>query len=285
MAFRVTQISDNHLSARHGFARTNWEATRLYLEGNASDLIVSTGDIVVDDPDEDDTRAFARARFDELPAPWQVVPGNHDIGDGPPDPWQDQPVTASRIDAFVDTWGADRFVTDIEGWRLIGYNSILMGSGLAALEDAHDAWLAEELAGADGRHIAMFGHKPVYVHGRDDPATSMAMPPRGRDRLLGLIDEHDVALVATGHLHDFRARIDRSTTFLWCPTSAFVAPGGQLDPYGGIRQIGLVEFDFDTAGVTWRLVRPEGAEESTVRPITEAHRSIRYSPPAPWDPA
>lgn len=285
MPFRVTQISDNHLSARHGFARTNWEATCRHLSGNGTDLIISTGDIVVDDPDEADTRAFARSCFDQLPAPWLVVPGNHDIGDGPPDPWQDQPVTADRVAAFVSTWGADRFVSDVEGWRLIGYNSIVMGSGLAAIEAEHDAWLVEQLVGADGRRIAMFGHKPVFISGLDDPPTSMAMPARGRDRMLELIAAHDVALVSTGHLHDFRARIEGATTYLWCPTTAFIAPGGPIDPYGGVRQIGLVELDFDDRAVTWRLVRPEGATDTSVREISAAHGSIRYSPPAPWDAA
>ena len=280
----VVQISDNHLSARHGFARPNWEATVAHLSAVQPDLVISTGDIVVDDPDEADTRAFARERFDDLPCPWLVVPGNHDVGDGPPDPWQEQAVTTDRVAAFVETWGMDRFVHEVDGWALIGINGLLMGSGLGDVEAEHDAWLADRLAGAsaDGRRIAIFTHKPPYIGARDEVAGMMAMPAAGRDRLLDLVDEHRVEIVASGHLHDSRVRRDGVTTFVWCPTTAFIPPTGPVDPYGGIPEIGLVEYDFDPEGASFRIRRPDGATNLSVRHISQEHGSIRWAPAQPW---
>ena len=144
--------------------------------GARPDLVISTGDMVIDDPDEADTRAFARAQFDRLPCPWLVVPGNHDVGDGPPTPWQDQPVTEERVRAFIDTWGMDRFVHDIEGWRLVGINGLLLGSGLAAMETAQDQWLEQALGSAGGRRLAVFAHKPLYNHHPTEPDTIMNTP-------------------------------------------------------------------------------------------------------------
>ncbi len=282
MAARVVQISDNHLSARHGFARPNWEATVAHLTELQPDLVISTGDIVVDDPDEADTRAFARECFDDLPCPWLVVPGNHDVGDGPPEPWQDQSVSPERVAAFVDAWGMDRFVYDTEGWRLIGINGLLMGSDLEDMEDEHDAWFVEQLDEAGDREIAVFTHKPPFIERVDETVGMMAMPARGRDRLLDLVDEHDVRVVASGHLHDFRARQQGEVSYIWCPTTAFIPPSDLVDPYGGVRQIGFVEYDFDADGVSWRLRRPEGAEDISVREISAEHGSIRWAPEHPW---
>ena len=53
MTSRIVQISDNHLSARHGYARSNWEATVAHIGALGPELVISTGDLVIDDPDGD----------------------------------------------------------------------------------------------------------------------------------------------------------------------------------------------------------------------------------------
>ena len=282
MTSRIVQISDNHLSARHGYSRSNWEATVAHIGALAPDLVISTGDLVIDDPDEADTRAFARARFDRLPCPWLVVPGNHDVGDGPPTPWQDQPVTAARVEAFVDTWGMDRFVHDIDGWRLVGINGLLLGSGVHHLETEQDDWLEETLAGADGRRIALFAHKPFFITTPDEADTIMNVPGSARRRVLAQLDRHGVELIATGHLHDARVRHTGSAAHVWCPTSAFLLMDHEIDPFGGVPQVGLIEYDFDPDGVSWRTRTPTGVAEFSLTDLGRRHGAVRFAPEAPW---
>ena len=282
MTSRIVQISDNHLSARHGYARSNWEATVAHIGALGPELVISTGDLVIDDPDEADTRAFARARFDRLPCPWLVVPGNHDVGDGPPTPWQDQPVTAARVEAFVDTWGMDRFVHDIDGWRLVGINGLLLGSGVHHLETEQDDWLEETLAGADGRRIALFAHKPFFITTPDEADTIMNVPGSARRRVLAQLDRHGVELIATGHLHDARVRHTGSAAHVWCPTSAFLLMDHEIDPFGGVPQVGLIEYDFDPDGVSWRTRTPTGVAEFSLTDLGRRHGAVRFAPEAPW---
>ena len=279
---RIVQISDNHLSARHGYSRSNWEATVAHIGALAPDLVISTGDMVIDDPDEADTRAFARERFDRLPCPWLVVPGNHDVGDGPPTPWQDQPVTAERVEAFVDTWGMDRFVHDIDGWRLVGINGLLLGSGLDALEQNQDEWLEDTLAGADGRRLAIFAHKPFYTERPDEPDTIMNVPIAARARVLRQLERHGVELIATGHLHDARVRHAAGAAHVWCPTSAFLLMDQPTDPFGGVPQVGLIEYDFDPDGVSWRTRSPAGVAAFSLADVGRQHGAVRFAPEHPW---
>lgn len=282
MTSRIVQISDNHLSARHGYSRNNWEATLAHIEAVEPDLVISTGDLVIDDPDEADTRAFARAQFDRLPCPWLVVPGNHDVGDGPPAPWQDQPVTAERVEAFVGTWGMDRFIHDIDGWRLVGINGLLLGSGLGDVESEHDDWLEHALRGARGRRLALFAHKPFFIASPDEADTNMNVPGRARRRVLAQLARHDVRLVATGHLHDARVRHADGATHVWCPTSAFVLTDHDVDPFGGVPQIGLIEYDFDHHGVSWRTRSPAGVAAFSLSTEVAEHGSVRFTPEHPW---
>ena len=96
----------------------------------------------------------------QLPAPWFVIPGNHDVGDNGAEPWQDQPPTPDRLERFVERWGADRFSIDLDGWRILGANNLLVGTGLAAEEEQED-WLRQHLHGHD--RVALFVHKPICL--------------------------------------------------------------------------------------------------------------------------
>lgn len=279
---RIVQISDNHLSARHGYSRSNWEATVAHIRAVSPELVISTGDMVIDDPDEADTRAFARHLFDLLPCPWLVVPGNHDVGDGPPTPWQDQPVTVQRVEAFIETWGMDRFVHDIEGWRLIGINGLLLGSGLDALERQQDEWLEDALGGAGDRRLAIFAHKPFFIGEPHEPDTIMNVPIAARTRVLAQLQRHGVELIATGHLHDARVRHTGGTTHVWCPTTGFLLMEQDTDPFGGIPQVGLIEYDFDPDGVSWRTRSPEGVAAFSLADVSGRHGAVRFAPELRW---
>ena len=128
-AARVVQFSDTHLSHRQG-APDSVLSLLDYVEADPPDLLVVSGDIVYEDPDDGADRAFAHAVLTGVPCPVLAIPGNHDIGF-----YGENDDRERRVRAFADTWGSDRFAVDIAGWRLVGANAYLLG------DPEHDAWL------------------------------------------------------------------------------------------------------------------------------------------------
>ena len=88
------QISDTHFSADRGVP-PQWPAVLDWLAAEPPDLLVHTGDIVYEDPDDDVDRAFAKSLLDQAPVPYVVIPGNHDIGF-----FGDEADLPRRLDAF-----------------------------------------------------------------------------------------------------------------------------------------------------------------------------------------
>ena len=66
--------------------------------------------------------------------------------------------------------GEDRWRFDAAGWSFIGLNSLIMNTGLESEAEQFD-WLASELARVNGKPVALFLHKPLYLNTPDDPET------------------------------------------------------------------------------------------------------------------
>ena len=226
---RIVQITDTHLSPDHHEARVAFDQAVEHLSADPPDLIVNSGDIVSEDPDSVEDRAFARHLHDELPAPFVVLPGNHDVGESGWTPWDGPPVTPARLDAFRDTWTADRFCIELGRWRLIGLNVLVMASPLRDYEEEQDAWLDKQLTGAE--HIALFVHKPIVMPGREDPGLSI--DPPARERLLDRVEAAPVRLVASGHLHQYRAVQADTRLTVWAPSTVFVNTDDDTPPVKG----------------------------------------------------
>jgi 3',5'-cyclic AMP phosphodiesterase CpdA len=280
-AFRVVQISDTHLSAMRAYGTGNFDAVVDWLAAAPPDLVVQTGDIALDDPDDDDDRSFAHAQHERISAPLVAIPGNHDIGDSGPTPWMGQRVDATRVDRFVATWGADRFVVDHGSWRLIGINALLCGE-LADRDAAQLDWLAEHLRDPD--HVAVFLHKPLCLErlDRDDPPGVSVERP-ARDRLWRLLRLHAVRLVASGHLHRSRSMLlDDGVAAVWAPSTAFL---GTPRHDGSLQRCGVIEYAFDGPSVRWGHVEPPGLSHRLATDLAAGARSMREGPLAPYAPA
>jgi predicted phosphodiesterase len=229
---RVIQISDTHLSPRKRHFEPNWPPLGAWISAQRPHLVIHGGDVTVDGADDEDDFRYCAALFATLPAPVFAVPGNHDVGE-PRHPHQ--PVNAGRLDRWRRHLGPDYWSHDVEGWRLIGLNSQLLGSGEAEEKRQLD-WLDTTMAEARGRRLAWFLHMP----------------------LLDLIAAHGVALVATGHVHRSHDRRLGKTRFVWAPSSGFVV-GPALQPaMVGESRLGAVVYRFEGSGVEVEINDVEG---------------------------
>lgn len=278
---RVLQITDTHLSRRVPDFVANFERLLDHIAENVPDLVVNTGDLAVDGPDHDDDLAYAAELHARIPVPWLAIPGNHDIGDNPDPgrPAPKQPVTEAAIARFRGLFGDDRFVHDCDGWRLVGLNSLLFNSGLDA-EAGQWTFLEDALASAGDRRAALFLHKPLFAA---DPAETPDKPSRyvpgsQRDRLMALVGEHRVGLVACGHVHQAYVRKHGDTTYVWGPSSAFILPD-RFQPRIGAKLVGAVAYDFRPGRCDIAILRPDGLDD-----IDLADRPNVYGPLPPVTP-
>ena len=260
--FRLTQISDTHLTRRHQTLTENFHRVSDYIDATRPDLVVNSGDLAWDAPSCQDDFEFARELHAALPAPCRYLPGNHDIGDNPTElgPVPSQAVTEQNVQAFRTCFSEDRWRFETAGWCFIGLNSLVMNTGLASeAEQVH--WLAQQLASADGRPVALFLHKPLFLNAPDDAelaATAIRyVPIRARSRLMEMLRTVDLRLVASGHVHQRRDFTLRHTRHVWAPSAGFIIPDHKQETIGS-KEVGLVEYRFQTDAFEVRHVRAPG---------------------------
>jgi 3',5'-cyclic AMP phosphodiesterase CpdA len=246
--FRLIQISDSHLARRLPTLTQNFHRVSEYIDARRPDLVVNSGDLAFDAPTSRDDLEFARELHAALPVACRYLPGNHDIGDNPTElgPAPSQPATERERQNFLSIFGEDRWRFDAAGWRFIGLNSLVMNTGLASEAEQYD-WLASQLASSDGKPVALFLHKPLYLNSPEDPelaATSIRyvpMPPR--TRLVEMLRAADLRLVASGHVHQRRDFTYRRIRHVWAPSAGFIIPDAKQEVIG-IKEVGLVEYRF-----------------------------------------
>jgi len=226
---KIIQITDTHLSALKPQFQENWKPLVEWIDSMEPDLVVHTGDLTVDGADFEEDLVHGREMLGDLRYPTLCVPGNHDIGDMP---GTRQPIDGERLSRWRRIIGPDRWVHDLGEWRLVGLNSLIIGSG-SSEEYEQLAWLEDTLRTRDGRRVLVFKHKPLFVEDPEEGETGYwGLRPEPRRRLLELFRENGVELVASGHLH--RARIVEGAPFrrVWGPSSGFVVGPMVQMPYG-----------------------------------------------------
>lgn len=262
LEFRLTQISDTHLTRRHQSLTDNFHRVSEYIDATRPDLVVNSGDVAWDAPTNPDDLEFARKLHDALAAPCRYIPGNHDIGDNPTElgPVPSQPVSEQSVQAFRARFGEDRWHFEAAGWRFIGLNSLVMNTGLASEAEQFD-WLGQQLTSADGRPVALFLHKPLFLNSPDDAELAATahrfVPMPARSRLLEMLGAVDLRLVASGHVHQLRDFTFRHTRHVWAPSAGFILPDSKQEVIGA-KQVGLVEYRFRPDALEVRHVRAPG---------------------------
>jgi 3',5'-cyclic AMP phosphodiesterase CpdA len=260
--FRLIQISDPHLSRNQPKLTDNFHRVSDYIDTTRPDLVINSGDATFDGPSNADDFAFARSQHDALPVECRFIPGNHDIGDNPTavGPPPTQGVTPATCKAFVSTFGEDHWRFEAAEWCFIGLNSLVMNTGLALEAEQFD-WFAAQLETLGGRPLALFMHKPLYLNAPDDPelaATSIRyIPQPARARLIKMLRDVDLRLVASGHLHQRRDFTRGHVRQVWAPSSGFIIPDNRQEAMG-IKETGLVEYRFQPDAFEVRHVRAPG---------------------------
>ncbi|WP_376089366.1 metallophosphoesterase family protein [Roseomonas sp. CCTCC AB2023176] len=269
MTFRVAQISDTHFSPRVPAFSANGGALQDWLRSTGPDLVVNTGDLSLNGADDVGDLRMARAFHDGLGLDWAAVPGNHDVGD---DPATRQPANPERVARWRAEIGPDWFLRDVPGWRLIGLNSQVMAAGLPETTE-QERWLTEALDGAGARSVALFLHKPLYEEHPDEAAaTYWCVEPTARRRLLSILRAHPPALLASGHIHQWRDRgVVDGMRQVWGPSASFVV-GDAWQRRVGEKLLGYVEHDFHRDGTfATRLVRVPGLMRHDVGEMPELY--------------
>lgn len=149
-AQHIAVLSDVHVTP----GNANEAALRnAVAEINASpfDIVVMNGDLGNEGSDVE--MSNIKAILDQIKHPLYVLPGNHEST------W-----SQSATKTFVDLWGNDRFVTDLDSLLVIGINCgpfMKMGDGHIKQEDLH--WLRSTLGemASDGKRVLSFNHYPL----------------------------------------------------------------------------------------------------------------------------
>jgi 3',5'-cyclic AMP phosphodiesterase CpdA len=260
--FRLTQISDTHLARRFPRLTANFESVCDHLDATRPDLVLNTGDMACDSPAHPDDLEYARALHETLPVPCRCLPGNHDLGDNPTQsgPRPSHPVSEQSRQTYIAAFGDDRWRFDAAGWCFVGLNSLLMNSGLVSEAEQFD-WLASELASVNGKPVALFLHKPVYLNTPEDPEIETSairyVPPQPRRRLVEMLGKVDVRLIGSGHVHQRRDFTWRGVRNIWSPSSAFVIADKRQERIA-LKEVGLVEYRFAPDSFEVRHVRAPG---------------------------
>ena len=260
--FRLTQISDTHLTRNFAVLTDNFYRVGEHIDAHRPDLVVNSGDVSWDGPTSRADMEFALALHAALPVDCRYLPGNHDIGDNPTAVGvaPSCPATEERRDAFVSVFGEDRWQFEAAGWRFIGLNSLIMNTGIPS-EEEQEEWLTERLAGASGKPVALFLHKPLFLNTPEDleeASTAIRFVPQPvRARLAALLDAYDVRLVASGHVHQRRDFTYAHTRHVWAPSVGFIVPDRMQDVIG-VKETGLVEYRFRPNSFEVRHVRAPG---------------------------
>ena len=260
--FRLTQISDTHLGARFPKLSENFYRASEYIFATRPDLVINSGDVAWDGPTSRGDLDFAKGLHAALPADCRYLPGNHDIGDNPTavGPTPTQPATEKDRDAFIAVFGEDRWRFEAAGWCFIGLNSLIMNTGLASEAEQFD-WLAAQLSGANGKPIALFLHKPLFLHTPGDPELAASairyVPQPVRGQLVEMLGTVDLRLVASGHVHQRRDFTYGHTRHVWAPSAGFIIPD-KMQEVIGTKEVGLVEYRFQSDSFEVRHVRAPG---------------------------
>ena len=133
--------------------------------------------------------------------------------------------------------------------------------------------MQSQLSGANGKPIALFLHKPLFLQAPEDPeeaGTAIRYVPQPvRSRLVEMFGAHDVRLVASGHVHQRRDFTFGHTRHIWAPSTGLIFPE-RIQAVIGVKEVGLMEYRFQPDSFEVRHVRAAGQVEVAL----DSHQAV-----------
>lgn len=271
---RIAQISDTHLSPSKPYFRSNFDIVAEHLAGTGPDVVINTGDLSLDGADHDADLQEAVSAHRSLGIECRLLPGNHDVGDHP-DVARRQPADQRRIDRYRRIVGDDFWSIEVPGWRLLGLNALIVGSGLPG-DDLQREMIQEAVARRDGRSLAVFLHKPMADASYDETLSINRFLTRGpRASLLDALGSATPAIVLCGHVHQYRDMIMGGSRHIWAPATSFMISDPWQPGYGA-KAVGYLLHEFDSDGShRHRLVGVRGLVHHDLVEFPDAYGDVR----------
>lgn len=274
MLMKIVLVSDTHLSPHEDSLTQNWRVVKRWLCSTMPDIVLHLGDITANGVHDASELSFARAEFRDLPVEIRFIPGNHDIGDHPPEPGKvpHDPLDLNRLREYRDSFGWDWWMLERGSWLFVGLNALLMGTG-TLLETAQFSWLAEIVASHAGP-LGIFLHKPLFQHDPDENIVHERYVPRAaRLALLDILRFADLRFVAAGHTHQSRQVQCGAVEHVWVPSCAFMIPD-ILQERIGEKLVGVVLLEIDSAGHRFTPIVPAGLKANDLLDYRQLYPGI-----------
>ena len=278
---RLAVVADPHLSTRAEGSSKLFDHTVAHVKnaiadanGRDVDAMVCVGDITKDG------EPWNYDRFDELladlDAPFYAVPGNHDVPKAGDD-HETMPV-AEFAERYAPQGQTFPFHVRVGGLDLLGLNtagsrSFLYDSHEGLVTDDQLEWLDETLPTVETPVVLAHHNLPAMSEQlrehRDLAEPDMFVPPelRNPEPFVDLLNEHDVPLLFTGHLHMPSAVRQGSVRELMVPTTCSFPQGYFLVDAGpegtDVRFVPVADFDG-----TLRGHRERSTDSVTARGLT-----------------
>lgn len=147
---RIAVLSDVHVTPGN-VCDSMLRVAVTEINSDDYDIVVMNGDL--SNEGSDNELKNVKAILDGIRHPLFVLPGNHENN------W-----SQSATKSFVDLWGNDRFVTEVDSLVIVGINCgpyMKMGDGHIKQEDLH--WLRSTLDKmvTPGKRVLSFNHYPL----------------------------------------------------------------------------------------------------------------------------
>lgn len=163
---RILQITDLHIATPPRLVSYKLDTFKLFESAidriladwqkiQPIDAVMVTGDI--SDLGDIESYQLFRKQIERLPAPYYVLPGNHDLIEPMQECFKD-------LD-YMPNSGKINWVHDLADLRLIGLDTVIPRSGGGALDQVTLDFLAQALGEAPDKPILIGMHHPPFMSG------------------------------------------------------------------------------------------------------------------------
>jgi 3',5'-cyclic AMP phosphodiesterase CpdA len=255
---KIAVIADPHIGTQKDNFVPNWEAVVAHVNSLDVAFSIILGDLTLDGANLDDDLIFARSALTALRQPVLVLPGNHDVGDVSRE--SRQPVDTKRLARWKHHFGSDRWICDaIPGWRLVGVNSQIFGTGLAEEEEQWEA-IGSALDPSSKRTTVLFTHMPLFLENWDEADRPYwAVLGHDRKRLRTLLEMSKTVAVVSAHVHrTLDLQHASEPRLIWAAASSFLSRDESMPPQPGKELLGVTILDFTGDDIEVRFDKVPG---------------------------